>query len=124
MGASPQKLLADGNTFGFLFESLAVRDLRIYAQNIGGEVSHFRDDSGLEVDAIVTLRDGRWAAFEIKLGESQAEAAAQNLLKFRDKVDVSSIGEPAALVVVTGGQYAYQRPNDGVIVTPLACLGP
>lgn len=123
LGGSPSKLLADGETFGFMFESLAVRDLRIYSQLLGGEVSHYRDESDLEVDAIVTLRDGRWAAFEVKLGESQADTAAENLIKFCGKINTELVGEPAALVVLTGGRYAYTRP-DGVSVVPLATLGP
>jgi predicted AAA+ superfamily ATPase len=123
LGASPEKLLADLETFGFLFESLAVRDLRVYSQPLDADLSHYRDESGLEVDAVVTCRDGRWAGVEVKLADSQADAAATSLLKFRDRVDTSKVGEPAALVVVTAGQYAYTRP-DGVHVVPLGVLGP
>lgn len=123
LGASPDRLIKDPNTFGLLFESLAVRDLRIYAQALGGEVRHYRDSAGTEADAIVTLPDGRWLAIEVKLAASQADAASRSLDAFVAKLDIKRTGQPVARLVVTAGEYAYTR-EDGVIVAPLAALGP
>jgi predicted AAA+ superfamily ATPase len=123
LGAGPDRLLRDLNTLGLLFESMAIRDLRVYSQALGGTVSHYRDSSGLEADAVITLRDGRWAVVEVKLAASQADAAARTLDRLVAKLDLSRIGPPAARMVITAGEYAYTR-NDGVIVAPLACLGP
>jgi predicted AAA+ superfamily ATPase len=114
-------LLHDLNTFGFLFESLCTRDLRVYAQSNDGEIFHYRDKDQLEIDLIVSLNDGRWAAIEVKLGEHQADEAAANLIQLKNKVDTSRIGEPSFLMVLTGGKFAYKR-KDGVMVVPLACL--
>ncbi|ALO45531.1 ATP-binding protein [Pseudohongiella spirulinae] len=125
LGASPQSLQADLNTTGLLFESMVIRDLRIYSQILGGEVRHYRDNTGLEIDAIVTTADMRWGAFEVKMSSAGhvIDAAAAQLLKFAERVDTSRCGQPAALVVVTAGGYSYQRP-DGVIVVPIGHLGP
>ena len=114
-------LLHDLNTFGFLFESLCTRDLRVYAQSNDGEIFHYRDKDQLEIDLIISLNDGRWAAIEVKLGEHQADEAAANLIQLKNKVDTSRIGEPSFLMVLTGGKFAYQR-KDGVMVVPLTCL--
>lgn len=121
--ASPERLLDDPSTFGLLFESLAVRDLRVYSQTLDGEVRHYRDSAGLEADAIVQLHDGRWAAIEVKLGQNRIEEAAASLTKLVAKIDTSRSGDPAARVIITGGQYAYTRP-DGIHVVPLGCLAP
>lgn len=118
---NPDGLLNDFNTFGFLFESLCTRDVRIYAQAIDGDVFHYRDKSGLESDMIVRLRDGRWAAIEVKLGNKQIEEAAKNLLALKTKIDEDKMGSASFLMVITGGQYAYRR-NDGVLVVPIGCL--
>jgi len=118
---NPDGLLNDFNTFGLLFESLCTRDIRIYAQAIDGDVFHFRDKNGLESDLIVRLRDGRWAAIEVKLGNKQIEEAAQNLLALKAKIDEERMGQASFLMVITGGQYAYRR-NDGVLVVPIGCL--
>jgi len=118
---NPEGLLNDFNTFGFLFESLCTRDIRIYAQAIDGDVFHYRDKSGLESDLIVRLRDGRWAAIEVKLGNKQIEEASQNLLTLKAKIDEDKMGQASFLMVITGGQYAYRR-NDGVLVVPIGCL--
>jgi predicted AAA+ superfamily ATPase len=123
LGASPQRLLHDLEWLGLLFESLVVRDLRVLAQALDGEVFHYRDNYGLEVDAIVQLRDGRWGAIEIKLGAGQVVAAAANLLRFREQIDSRRTGEPAFLAVVCGSGYGYQRA-DGVAVVPVGALGP
>jgi predicted dehydrogenase/aryl-alcohol dehydrogenase-like predicted oxidoreductase len=123
LGASPAILLQDLNTLGFLFEFLVIRDLRIFAQALDGTVKHYRDASGLEVDAIVTLRDGSWAVIEIKLDESRIDEGAASLLKFHEKVDTSKTGKPKFLVVITTTKYAYRR-DDGVEVVPLGAFGP
>ena len=116
-----ETLLKDFETFGLLFESLCTRDIRVYAQVIDGEVFHYRDKNGLEADMIVALRDGRWGAVEVKLGSKQIELAAKNLLTLRDKVNTEKMGEPSFLMVLTGGQFAYQR-EDGVLIVPIGCL--
>ena len=119
--ANPDSILKDFNTFGFLFESLCVRDMRVYAYANDGDVLHFRDKSGLESDMIVRLRDGRWAPVEVKLGSNEIEAAAKHLLELKEKVDTSKVGEPSFLMILTGGQYAYRR-SDGVLIVPIGCL--
>lgn len=118
---NPEGVLNDFKTFGFLFESLCTRDVRVYAQAIDGDVFHYRDKSELESDLIVRLRDGRWAAIEVKLGNKQIEEAAQNLLVLKAKIDENKMGEASFLMVLTGGQFAYRR-NDGVLVVPIGCL--
>ncbi len=124
LGASPQRLLSDLRALGFLFESLVVRDLRIYAQANGAEVYHYRDSDHLEADAVIEARDGRWIAAEVKLGGSDnIEQAARSLLRLRDKVDTSRIGEPSKLLVITATGYGYDRP-DGTTVVPITALGP
>ncbi|UZN02975.1 ATP-binding protein [Cellulomonas sp. S1-8] len=123
LGAGPERLLADLNYFGFVFESLVVRDLRVLSGPLHGEVLHYRDSSGLEVDAIVVLPDGTWGAFEVKLGAGHVESAAASLRKFAATVDQRKSGPPAVLGVITPGGYGYRR-EDGVDVVPLAALGP
>lgn len=121
MRANPDSILKDFNTFGFLFESLCTRDMRVYASAIDGDVFHYRDKTGLESDMIIRLRDGRWAPVEVKLGSKEIEEAAGHLLELKQKVDTSKVGEPSFLMVLTGGQYAYRRP-DGVYIVPIGCL--
>lgn len=121
MRTNPEGILKDFETFGLLFEALCVRDLRIYAQVNDGDVFHYRDKSGLEADMVVALRDGRWGAIEVKLGNKQTEVAAENLLKLKSKIDTEKMGDPSFLMVITGGQYAYRR-DDGVLVVPIGCL--
>lgn len=121
--ATPAKLLEDFETFSLLFESLAVRDLRVYTQAIDGSVFHYRDKIGLEADAVLSLADGRWALVEVKLGERYIDDAAAHLRKLADRVDTKRMGPPSFLMVVTGGKAAYRR-DDGVVVVPLACLKP
>lgn len=118
---NPDGLLNDFVTFGFLFESLCTRDIRVYAQALDGDVFHYRDKSGLESDLIVRLRDGRWAAIEVKLGNKQIDEAARNLLAIKSKIDEDKMGQASFLMVITGGQYAYCR-NDGVLVVPIGCI--
>ena len=123
LDGGPASMLSDFAWFGLLFESMVIRDLRVYAQAMGARVYHYRDNTGLEVDAIVDAGPGRWAAFEIKLGLSRIDDAARSLLKFKDRVDTSRCGEPAALCVLVERGYGYVRP-DGVSVIPLGALGP
>lgn len=120
--ANPTRLRRELEWTGFLFENLVIRDLRVFADALGAQLFSYRDESGLEADAIIELPDGRWAAFEAKLGLGQVEGAARQLLKLRTRVDTSIAGEPVALVVVTGSGYGYSRP-DGVSVLPVAALG-
>ncbi len=121
MRTDPDGILKDFEYFGFLFESLCTRDIRVYAQANDGDVFHYRDKSGLESDLIIHLRDGRWAAIEVKLGNKQIEEAAQNLLKIKSKIDEDKMGKASFLMVITGGQYAYRR-DDGVLIVPIGCL--
>ena len=123
LGATPRRLLNDFRSFGSLFESLCVRDMRVYAQPLDGEVRHYRDQTGLEVDMIVALKDGRWGAVEVKLGAGDIDSAANGLKKLKAKVDVSRMGHPSFLMVLTGTDLGYVR-EDGVIVCPLGCLKP
>jgi predicted AAA+ superfamily ATPase len=118
--ATPKKLLSDFETFGLLFESLCIRDLRVYAESFDGHVYHYRDKSGLEVDSIIQLADGRWGAVEIKMGAGEIEDASEVLLKLRDVVD-AKVNKPSFLMVLTATEYAFQMDN-GVWVVPLGCL--
>ena len=121
--ADASAILDDFEFFGFLFESLATRDIRVYTQALDGDVFHYRDSSGLEVDLIIRLHDGRWAAVEVKLGSREIDEGATHLRVLREKVDTPRVGEPAFLMVVTGGEYAYRRKDD-IIVAPLSTLCP
>jgi len=121
MRINPDGVLQDFGYFGFLFESLCARDVRIYAQHNDGEVFHYRDKSGLEADLIVQLRDGRWGAIEVKLGNKQIEEAAKNLLKLKERIDTGKMREPSFLMVLTGGQFAFRR-KDSVLIVPVGCL--
>ncbi|MDR1604896.1 MAG: DUF4143 domain-containing protein [Gracilibacteraceae bacterium] len=121
LGLSIDKLTADLNYFGLLFESLAVRDIKIYADADGGKVFHYRDSRGSEIDAVVEYADGTWGAFEIKLGIGAVDAAADSLLKFAEKIDTDRVKAPVALTVLTGNGFAYRRP-DGVNVVPISTL--
>lgn len=118
---SPERLLDDFEYFGFLFESLCDRDMRIYAEANDGELFHYRDKSGLEADAIICLADGRWCAVEVKLGAKEIEKAAKSLIKLKNKVNTEKMKEPSFLMVLTGTEFAYQR-EDGVFVVPIGCL--
>lgn len=123
MGITASQLLEDFQTFGLLFESLCIRDLRVYADALDGHVFHYRDKTGLESDAILVLRDGRWAAFEIKMGANEFDQAAANLKKISERVDTDKMKKPSYLMILTATEFAYQRP-DGVFVVPLGCLKP
>lgn len=120
LGASPADLMSDLNTFGLLFEDMAVRDLRVYAQTLNGNVLHYRDSRGLECDTIVHLKDGRWAPIEIKLGgDNLIEEGAKNLLKL--KSDIAEKNQPSFMMILTATGPAYRR-QDGIYVVPINCL--
>lgn len=124
LGLGPTDLINDLNTFGLVLETLSVRDLRVYADDLGGTVYHYRDKNGLECDAVVHLKNGSYGLIEIKLGGDRLiEEGAATLKKLADKIDTTRMKRPAFLMVLTGlGHYAYRRPSDGVLVVPVGCL--
>lgn len=123
--ATPEMLLADLNTLGFLFEALCERDLKIYANSFGAELYHYQDYNNREIDAVIALPSGEWCGFEIKLGANQIDAAAENLLKIKKEIEADESGRPPKALCVLCGltNAAYQRP-DGVYVVPLTALAP
>lgn len=123
LGLGPEELIKDLNTMGLFFETMCVRDLRVYAESIDGQVYHYRDKSGLECDTVIHLRKGSFGLIEIKLGgDKLIEEGAETLKAFRDKIDTTKMKTPSFLMVVTGtGRYAYRR-EDGVYVVPIGCL--
>ena len=125
LGAGPEDLLHDLESFGFFFEDMAVRDLRIYSDVLGGEVRHYRDNAGLECDAVIHLENGSWGAVEIKLGgDDLIEAGASSLKLLKAKIEEkSSEKSPSFLMVLTAVGGAYQR-EDGVFVVPINLLKP
>jgi len=123
LGATKDMLRNDLNTFGFIFESLCYHDLKIYAQSIGASIYHYRDSLSREIDVVIQLKDGRWGAFEIKLGNHQIDEAAKNLYKVRDYfINTLKVSGPSILVVISGqSNRAYTR-EDGVLVVPIYSL--
>ena len=123
LGLGPDDLVKDLNTMGLFFETLCVRDLRVYAESLDGQVYHYRDKSGLECDTVIHLRNGSFGLIEIKLGgDTLIEEGAQNLKKFSAKIDTKKMKDPSFLMVLTGtGKFAYRR-EDGVYVVPVGCL--
>lgn len=124
LGLGPDDLINDLNTFGLFFETLCVRDLRVYADALGGTVYHYRDKSNLECDAVVHLENGSYGLIEIKLGgDTLIKEGAENLQVLANKLDTTKMKKPSFLMVLTGvGDYAYKRPEDGVLVVPIGCL--
>ena len=124
LGLGPKDLINDMNTFGLFFETLAVRDLRVYAEALDGKVYHYRDKNKLECDAVVHLRNGSYGLIEIKIGGSELiNDGARNLKVLSEKIDSTKMKRPSFLMVLTGvGDYAYKRPEDGVLVVPIGCL--
>lgn len=122
-GLGPNDLMQDLNTFGLLFETLAIRDLRVYADALDGKIYHYRDKTGLECDAVIHLRNGYYGLIEIKLGgDKLIEEGATVLKKLAKKIDTETMMSPSFMMVLTAiGQYAYRRP-DGVLVVPITCL--
>ncbi len=124
LGIGPDDLIKDLNTLGLVFETMAVRDLRVYADALGGKVYHYRDKNGLECDAIIHLRNGRYGLVEVKLGgDSLIESGAKTLKALAAKIDTDKMNAPSFMMVLTGvGKYAYTRA-DGVTVVPISALG-
>ncbi len=123
LGIGPKDLLADFNTYGLLFETLAVRDLRVYAEALDGHVSHYRDRNGLECDAVVHLRNGKYGLVEVKIGgDTLIEEGVKNLKNLSQKIDTDRMNEPSFMMVLTAiGNYAFRR-SDGVWIVPIAAL--
>lgn len=123
LGIGPKDLLADFNTYGLLFETLAIRDLRVYAEALDGYVSHYRDRNGLECDAVVHLRNGKYGLVEVKIGgDTLIEEGVKNLKKLSQKIDTDRMNEPSFMMVLTAiGDYAFRR-SDGVWIVPIAAL--
>ena len=122
LNATDKDLLNDFKTFGFMFECLCIRDLKIYAESFDSEVFFYRDKSNLEVDAIIHSGDGKWGAVEIKLGSDETiDKAAESLIAFKNNVLTEEMGEPSFLMVLTATKYSYRR-KDGVYVVPIGCL--
>lgn len=123
LGLGPNDLINDIKTFGFIFESLCIRDLRVYAEANNGKVYHYRDSSDLECDAVIHLRNGSYGLVEIKLGgDKLIQDGAENLIKLKNKIDTEVMNNPAFMMILTAtGNYAYKR-EDGVFVVPIGCL--
>lgn len=122
LNISPADFIYDLRTFGFFFESLCIRDLRVYADKLKGKVYHYRDSRGLEADAIIQLCTGEWAAVEVKLSSSDSiDEGAKHLIKLKNDIDTTEAKAPSFLMVITTGEYAYRR-DDGVYVIPLGAL--
>ena len=122
LNLTPDKLIHDLETFGFMFEAMVERDLRVYAQSFGAEVYHYKDYADNEIDAVVEMEDGSWSAFEVKLGFNQVDKAAAELIKIRRLLEAAGVAPPTAMCVICGMSTAsYQRP-DGVFVVPITAL--
>ena len=121
LGATPDELGRDIKTFGFFFESMVTRDLRVYLDKLDGRVFYYRDKNELEADCILKLDDERWAAVEVKVGGNQLDAAAANLIKLKNTVNTDHMKEPSFLMIIYAGTSAYKRA-DGVYVVPIGCL--
>lgn len=123
LGLEPMDLIKDLKTFGFLFETLCIRDLRVYADALNGSIYHYRDKDGLECDAVLHLRNGKYGLIEIKLGgDLLIEEGVKNIKKLSDKIDTDKMNAPSFMMVLTGiGDYAYQR-EDGIYIVPIGSL--
>ena len=124
LGLGPKDLISDLKTFGLIFETLCVRDLRVYADALGGTVYHYRDKNNLECDAVIHIKNGSYGLIEIKLGGKELiDEGAKSLIALANKIDTSKMKKPSFLMVFTGvGDYAYKRPDDGVLVIPIGSL--
>ena len=122
-GIGPNDLINDLNTMGLLFETMCVRDLRVFAESLKGQVYHYRDKNGLECDAVVHLRNGSYGLIEIKLGgEKLIEEGCKTLTSLSEKIDTDKMKAPAFRMILTAtGDYAYRRP-DGIFIVPIGCL--
>ena len=124
LGLGPADLIGDLNTMGLLFETMCIRDLRVFTDALDGNVYHYRDKNGLECDAVIHLRNGQYGLIEIKLGgESLINAGVQTLTSLAEQIDTTHMKAPAFKMVLTAtGEYAYRRPKDGIYVVPIGCL--
>ncbi|MDE5762030.1 MAG: DUF4143 domain-containing protein, partial [Bacteroidales bacterium] len=126
LGLGPNDLMNDLKATGMLFETLCIRDLRVFAEALNGSVYHYRDKNGLECDAVVHLRNGQYALVEIKLGgQSLIQDGAKTLNALENLIDDSRMNTPAFKMILTAtGDFAYRRPEDGIYVVPIGCLRP
>lgn len=126
LGMGPKDLINDMETFGFIFETLAIRDLRVYADALDGKVYHYRDKNNLECDAVIHLRNGSYGLVEVKIGGTEPiREGAESLKTLSSKIDSTRMKAPSFMMVLTGiGKFAYKRPEDGVLVVPIGCLRP
>lgn len=126
LGMGPKDLINDMATFGFIFETLAIRDLRVYADALDGKVYHYRDKNNLECDAVIHLRNGSYGLVEVKIGGAELiKEGAESLKTLSSKIDSTRMKTPSFMMVLTGiGNFAYKRPEDGVLVVPIGCLKP
>ena len=126
LGMGPKDLINDMETFGFIFETLAIRDLRVYADALDGKVYHYRDKNNLECDAVIHLRNGSYGLVEVKIGGAELiKEGAESLKTLSSKIDSTRMKTPSFMIVLTGiGKFAYKRPEDGVLVVPIGCLKP
>lgn len=126
LGMGPKDLINDMATFGFIFEALAIRDLRVYADALDGKVYHYRDKNNLECDAVIHLRNGSYGLVEVKIGGAELiKEGAESLKTLSSKIDSTRMKTPSFMMVLTGiGKFAYKRPEDGVLVVPIGCLRP
>lgn len=126
LGMGPKDLINDMETFGFIFETLAIRDLRVYADALDGKVYHYRDKNNLECDAVIHLRNGSYGLVEVKIGGTEPiREGAESLKTLSSKIDSTKMKTPSFMMVLTGiGKFAYKRPEDGVLVVPIGCLKP
>jgi len=126
LGMGPKDLINDMATFGFIFEALSIRDLRVYADALDGKVYHYRDKNNLECDAVIHLRNGSYGLVEVKIGGAELiKEGAESLKTLSSKIDSTRMKTPSFMMVLTGiGKFAYKRPEDGVLVVPIGCLKP
>lgn len=126
LGMGPKDLINDMETFGLIFETLAIRDLRVYADALDGKVYHYRDKNNLECDAVIHLRNGSYGLVEVKIGGAELiKEGAESLKTLSSKIDSTRMKTPSFMMVLTGiGKFAYKRPEDGVLVVPIGCLKP
>jgi len=122
LGITPDNFVDDFNTFGFLFENLCVRDLRVYSSNLYGKIYYYHDRYGLEADIVIILEDGRFGLIEVKLGSAEIDKGAANLCKLEALLTEKNLKAPAFKMILTGGELSYTR-KDGVFVVPIGCLG-
>ena len=124
LGLGPSDLINDLNTFGLVFETLCIRDLRVYAEALYGKVYHFRDRNGLECDAVVHLRNGQYGLIEVKLGgDTLIKEGVETLTLLAKQIDTTRMKAPAFKMILTAtGEHAYRRPEDGIYIVPIGCL--